>query len=138
MRKIITSDEAADILTTVLESEYTSSWAMIHDYERRGDELGDDLRGLDVLSITTVDAGDDYAIWDGTKLAPKHKVNTGTIIAAWRKLWKMESDGKCPVAPWMMRQFHEDAKDVGDAGMIDATAADIIFQIAVLGDVVYG
>lgn len=128
-RPEITAQEGGDILTTVLESGYTSSWCRFVDWRRADD--------LTITAIRWIDAEGEDVTAESNEAAEQW-VTAEDICRAWREWSEMAARGGGPVCDEILEQFRDNSEEPDYAGGLDAWASDALFQWATLGEVIYG
>lgn len=122
------------IIITIAESGYTDSWALIDGYHWQGSNGEHDAPNT---RATLIEYGDDSrnesarkrSLRTSLKLTPKVIEDAILVICDVTRELSVHSDYRMKI----MTAFVTD-----EGGDIDAELADIIAQVAVLGDVIYG
>lgn len=135
---------ANDVMITAVEGG-TGYWARLHNIER--DEQGNYLKVVAFeWENVAVDLGigliwdytpiDDYVL-NNPDLVPQFVVSPELLFETCRKFMHNVIDGNSPVNDYFTQMIVEGWSEK-DAGAIDADGADILFQLACFGEVVYG
>jgi len=127
MEDSVWDEIAAGTLTTAAEGGI-GYWA---DYETVRYKDGPHA-GWVVAIKNFTDAETGEAFDDSVKML-RTQVNNNSLFGAFRKV----IEGKVQVAPYIRKWVIQSIAD-GDAGMIDAEAADVLVQVAIFGDIVFG